>query len=261
MALHRRATPRLPRRRVPTGVVTAVFLITLAGCGGDARDSSGDTTADDPSASSESTPSETAPTETSEASETATDGTTGADPSPAGGLAARLLTADELPGVNDETSWTVDTTGAEDGRTTGACQRFDLVSLGASEAVVRTFTSNQDTVEAAQVVARFADDKSAWRAHRVLTSWRKKCAEQVDASDVEVGELRALDVSVGNADAYVVRYGEAGAEDQHWAGAGISRRGPLLSLVQIDLVGQDYNYPAGEEPAALAAMSALGDLG
>ena len=57
-----------------------------------------------------------------------------------------------------------------------------------------------------------------------------------------------------------MQYGDPGAEEQHWAGVGISRRGPYLSLVEIDLVGQDYNYPEGEEPAALAAMSALADL-
>ena len=35
----------------------------------------------------------------------------------------------------------------------------------------------------------------------------------------------------------------------------------FLSVVEIDQVGQDYLYPAGEDPASLAAMSALADLG
>jgi hypothetical protein len=84
---------------------------------------------------------------------------------------------------------------------------------------------------------------------------------QIKADQVDVGDLRTLKVSEGFADSYVVRYGDAGAESQHWDGTGISRRGAFLSLVEIDQVGQDYLYPAGADPASLAAMSALDDLG
>lgn len=232
-----------------------MFLVTLAGCGDDTRKTDGDTVGDDPSAPSESA--------TSEASEP-TEATTEPAPTsaPAGSdLRARLLAPDELAGANQETVWKAAASGPEDGRSTGTCQRFDLVSLGASEAVVREFTSNQDTVEAVQVVAEFADAKSAWRAHQVLKKWRSTCADQIDAAEVSVGDLRTLQVDAGHADSYVVRYGDTGAEEQHWVGTGISRRGPLLSLVEIALVGQDYNYPAGEEPAALAARTALAGLG
>jgi len=258
MALLRPGPSRFPRRRAPLGVVAAVFLLTLAGCGDDTSRTSGDATGDDPSAPTESTTEATEPTEA--ASDDPSDGTSSSTPADPG-LESRLLTADEMPGVNDETTWTVDSTGPEDGTTLGECQRFDFVSLGATEAVARTFSSNQETVAAGQVVAKFADAKSAWRAHQVLKKWRATCADQIEAGDVEVGDLRTLSVSAGQADAYLVRYGDTGAEAQHWAGTGISRRGPLLSLVHVELVGQDYNYPAGEEPAALGAMSALADLG
>ena len=106
------------------------------------------------------------------------------------GLEARLLTPDEMAGANEETVWKAAATGPEDGETTGTCQRFDFGSLGASEALVRRFTSNQDTVEATQVVAEFADAKSAWRAHQVLKKWRSTCADQIDAADVSVGDLQ-----------------------------------------------------------------------
>ena len=265
---HLRPRPsRVPRRRAKLGFLVAVFLLTLAGCGDDTTPTSGDATGDDPSAPSGSATTEgTEPAEpaTSEATSETTSETTEAVPSsePADeGLEGRLLTADELPGVNDQTVWKVEATGPEDGATTGTCQRFDLVSVGADEAVRRTFTSNQDTVEAEQVVAEFADAKSAWRAHQVLKTWRAKCADQIKADQVDVGDLRTLKVSEGFADSYVVRYGDAGAESQHWDGTGISRRGAFLSLVEIDQVGQDYLYPAGEDPASLAAMSALGQLG
>ncbi|MET1060869.1 MAG: hypothetical protein ABWX84_14810 [Nocardioides sp.] len=259
MALLRPVSPRIPRGRAALGVLAAVFLLTLTGCGDDTRDTSGDTVGDDPSATAES-PAATESTDPSAAASDTAEATPSSDPADTG-LEGRLLTADELAGVNDETTWTVASTGPEDGATTGSCQRFDFVSLGANEAVRRTFTSNQDTVEAEQVVAEFADAKSAWRAHQVLKKWRTTCADQVDAADVKVGDLQSLKAGDGFADSYVVRYGDAGAEEQHWDGAGISRRGPFLSLVEIGLVGQDYNYPAGEEPASLAAKSALADLG
>ena len=266
MAYLRPGPSRVPRRRVHLGFLVAVFLLTLAGCGDDTSPASGDATGDDPSATSDSATTEatesTEPAEppTSEATSEATEAAPSSEPADEG-LEGRLLTADELPGVNDQTVWKVGATGPEDGATTGTCQRFDLVSVGANEAVRRTFTSNQDTVAAEQVVAEFADAKSAWRAHQVLKTWRAKCADQIKADQVDVGDLRSLKVSEGFADSYVVRYGDAGAESQHWDGTGISRRGAFLSLVEIDQVGQDYIYPAGEDPASLAAMSALADLG
>ncbi|RYP85526.1 hypothetical protein EKO23_12245 [Nocardioides guangzhouensis] len=233
-----------------------MFLITLAGCGNDPDTTSGDRGAvvDDPA-----TPSETVTTEAAEEATGAPTEDTSSEPAEAG-LEARLLTAAELPGANDETEWTVASTAAEDGPF-GTCQRFDMASLGAGDAVVRTFTSNQDTVEGGQVLAEFSDAKSAWRAHQVLKTWHKKCAEQVEAGTVEVGPLDSLAQGTAVADAYVVHYGDKGADEQQWDGVGISRTGPLLSVVQIGLVGQDYNYPAGQEPAAEAARLALAKLG
>ena len=265
MAYLRPRPSRVPRRRAQLGFLVAVFLLTLAGCGDDTSPTSGDATGDDPSATSESVPTKTTEsTESTEPTDAPASETTEAVPSSepaAEGLEGRLLTADELPGVNDQTVWKVGATGPEDGATTGTCQRFDLVSVGANEAVRRTFTSDQDSVAAEQVVAEFADAKSAWRAHQVLKTWRAKCADQIKADQVDVGDLRSLKVSEGFADSYVVRYGDAGAESQHWDGTGTSRRGAFLSLVEINQVGQDYIYPAGEDPASLAAMSALADLG
>ena len=263
MAILRPVSPRVPRRRAALGVLGAVFLLTLTGCGGDSPDEGGDAVADDPSATA-SSPDATQSTGSTDPSQAPPSESTGTDPGSepaAAGLAGRLLSADELAGANDQTVWKAGATGPEDGATTGTCQRFDLVSVGANEAVRRTFTSNQDTVAAEQVVAEFADAKSAWRAHQVLKKWRTTCAGQVDAAEVNVGDLRSLKVSEGFADSYVVSYGATGADEQQWDGVGISRRGSFLSLVQIGLVGQDYNYAAGQEPASRAAVSALEKLG
>ena len=243
-------------------MVVVVFLVTLAACGNDPENSSADrdATGEDPATPSETVTTDPADDSTEDTStDTPSDEAT-SEPAEAG-LEARLLGAAELPGANDETVWTVASTAPEDGQPFGTCQRFDMMSLGAGDAVVRTFSSNQDTVEGAQVVAEFSDAKSAWRAHQVLKTWHRKCKEQIEAGEVTVRPLQSLEKGAAVADAYVVRYGDAGAEEQQWDGVGISRRGPLVSVVQIGLVGQDYNYPAGGEPGAEAARAALAKLG
>jgi hypothetical protein len=258
----------LPRLRGRAGLLAAVSIITLAGCGsqtGNASDDS-DPVRDDPGETTSAAASETTSAPTSAASEsepTAEVSTTevpGEDPAPAG-LEGRLLTAAALPGVNEQTQWTVKATGPQGDTPYGECQRFDFVSLGATEAVLRTFTSNQDTVTAGQVVAEFADAKSAWRAHQVLKSWRSQCAERLKGKQRTVGDLTDVAVPAGFAQDYVLQYGDAGAEVQHFDGVGIARRGAFLSLVEIDLQGQDYNYPAGQRPSALAARAAVDRLG
>src|SRR5262245_34621105 len=206
--LRHRAPSRVARRTLRTGMVAVVFLVTLAACGNDPETSSADrdATADDPA-----TPSETVATDPADdpTDDTPTDDAT-SEPAEAG-LEARLLGAGELPGANDETVWTVASTAPEDSQPFGTCQRFDMKSLGAGDAVVRTFSSNQDTVEGAQVVAEFSDAKSAWRAHQVLKTWHQKCKEQIEAGEVTVRPLQSLEKGDAVADAYVVRYGDAGA--------------------------------------------------
>ena len=254
----------LPRLRGRAGLLAAVSIITLAGCGSQTDNASGDTDAvrDDPSETTSAPASEPAsePTESEPTAEASTTEEASEDPAPAG-LEGRLLTAAELPGINEQTAWTVKATGPQGDTAYGECQRFDFVSMGATEAVLRTFTSNQDTVTAGQVVAEFADAKSAWRAHEVLKSWRAKCAEQLQGKERSVGDLTDVAVPAGVAQDYVLQYGDTGAEVQHFDGVGIARRGAYLSLVEIDLQGQDYNYPTGERPGALAARAAVAKLG
>ena len=254
----------LPRLRGRAGLLAAVSIITLAGCGAQTDNASGDSDAvrDDPS----ETTSTSASAPTSEATESEPTAEVSAteepseDPAPAG-IEGRLLTAAELPGVNEQTEWTVEATGPQGDTPYGECQRFDFVSLGATEAVLRTFTSNQDTVTAGQVVAEFADAKSAWRAHQVLKSWRSQCADRLKGKQRTVGELTDVDVPAGVGQEYLLQYGDQGADVQHFDGVGIARRGAFLSLVEIDMQGQDYNYPAGESPAARAVRAAVEKLG
>ena len=77
---------------------------------------------------------------------------------------------------------------------------------------------------AVQVVARFADNKSAWRAHEVLDSWRTDCAGRVDG---KVGPLREVAVATGVGQAYRVAQGDRATD------LGIVRKGAYLSVVAL----------------------------
>jgi hypothetical protein len=149
-----------------------------------------------------------------------------------------LLDADRLPSVGGRT-WTVDAkpaTGA-----VGACQKTDLATIGAVEAASRTFTA-ADGLAATQVVARFADAKSAWRAHQVLTAWRDDCESRVARS--QIGPLEPITVHTGTADGY------RGSVRTRAGGLGILRAGDYLTVVEI--TASDDRYPTSWDPARKA---------
>lgn len=157
--------------------------------------------------------------------------------------AAHLLDAEGLPTVGAG-GWVVADTGPEDperDRAVGACQKTLLASIGAVETVRRTFTA-PGRLEATQVVARFADSRSAWRAHEVLASWRDDCADRIDGGDV--GPLEPLDVHAGTGESYRM------AARERAAGLGILRAGSYLTLVEVT-AGAD-RYPTGWDPARVA---------
>jgi len=231
------------------GSLAAVLL--LAGCGSESPDNDPDadrTGSDKTSASPGSDQPRNPPSETSTLT-----------PTPPA-LETRLLSADELPGVNDITDWDVASTAAEDGAAHGTCQKFSLVDIGAQSSVVRSYTASGDIV-AVQVLGEFADAKSAWRAHQVVKTWAGECAEMLDAEVEKVGKLAAVSVVGGKAEQQLLQYGDEDAEAHTFAGVGIIRHGSFLSIVQIDVVGQDYNYDTGQEPAARAAVAANEKLG
>lgn len=156
--------------------------------------------------------------------------------------ASHLLDVDGLPTLG-EGAWTVAATGPEDparDRAVGACQKTLLVSIGAVETVRRTFTA-PGRLEATQVVARFADSRSAWRAHEVLAAWRADCADRVDG---EVGPLEPLDVHAGTGESYRL------AARTRAAGLGIHRAGSFVTLVEVAAAAD--RYPTTWDPARVA---------
>lgn len=242
---------------------TALTLI-LAACGTEeaARNADEDTRAVDaptsPTATSE------APTETGaparETGAPATEETSEPEPvEELATLADRLVPAEDLPGVNEHTVWTAGRTTPEGGVPHGSCQRTSLVDIGALDSVVRTYAGGEG-VTGVQVVAEFADAKSAWRTHQVLKTWTTECAEQLDAEVEKVGPLTPATVAGGGGHSGLVQYGDEGAELHTFAGIAIVRVGAYLSVVELDVLSQDYNYEPGREPAALAVPVAAARL-
>ena len=162
-------------------------------------------------------------------------------------LEAHLLTAAQVPALTrgtDRSGWTVGATGPEDSVSVGACQKTSLETIGAVTAVRRTFTPAGDARgTATQVVARFADRKSAWRAHEVLRSWHEDC-------EAEVGPLRTVEVGAGTGENYRVRYAATGPTRARLAAFGIVAHGAYLSVVEIKAVRRDF--PADKAPARVA---------
>lgn len=168
-------------------------------------------------------------------------------------LGAHLLAVERMPTLTDDFVWTVVEDGAEDLQSVGACQKTSLESIGAVGALRRAFApadgTDQDAA-ATQVVARFADDKSAWRAHEVLRSWREDCEERLDYARKDVGPLRTVTVRVGTGDNYRTAYGPRSEERTRIAGFGIVRTGSFLTIVEVTTPEADY--PADRDPARVA---------
>lgn len=149
-----------------------------------------------------------------------------------------LLDADRIPTFDGHT-WKLSSTGHAGA--VGACQKTELETIGAVEAVSRRFTA-EDGLAAVQVVARFPDAKTAWRAHQVLVAWREDCEERV--RDSTVGPMEPVAVTAGTADSYL------GSFRARSAGLGILRSGAILTLVEV-AAGREA-YPTKWDPARVA---------
>jgi hypothetical protein len=153
------------------------------------------------------------------------------------GPAAHLLADDKMPTAGSD--WhDVDTSDSDE--VLGPCHLSSLVDIGALSTARRTWNAAGSTPRAVQVVARFADNKSAWRAHEVLDSWQADCAGRVSG---KVGARRVVTVATGAAEAYRVDQGDRATD------LGIVRKGEYLSVVSL-------TAPSAQLPADSAATRA-----
>lgn len=232
--------------------VTLAAVLVVGGCGSDRPES-----APPARPAAPETPAQPADTPTPQASPTASAPAPTAAPRHGGrhktGVLApnvrprrtpaveHLLAAEDLPALAG--AWTADDddgAGAQKDPAVGACQKTGLGTIGALESAQRTYSA--DDARAVQVVARFADARSAWRAHEVLESWREDCAERLGTDSSNVGPLEEVAVPVGIGVSYRAAY------RKHAAGLGILRTGAYLTVVEITA----DEYPDGWEPARVA---------
>lgn len=168
------------------------------------------------------------------------------------GSRTHLLTAETMPPAG-KAGWTVAATGPESSRRVGACQQASLVDIGALHAVIRVFTGPDDEgPRSRQLVARFADGKSAWRAHEVLRTWRSECEDHLDRPRTDVGPMERVDLDSARAGHYRATFGPK--KDTDAAGLGIVRAGRWLSVVEIaaaaDAFPEDWTRRAVRRIAA-----------
>src|SRR3546814_113483 len=225
---------------LPVALAGLGLAALLTGCG-EYTGEEPSSVAIDPSATASSSESVT-PSESPSASQspTASESTTASGPE------GMLLTAEEMPGVSDATTWTQESTEpqgleADGSSAVGACQLTPLHDIGATEAIQRTF-SGPEGATATQVIATLADDKSVRQTHQVLVSWHDKCESTIEGPST-VTELEEVTVPTGTAESYVVSYG---SDASTWESVAINVSGTHISLVVIKNQGMDYNYEQGD---------------
>lgn len=244
---------------VPRAFLLPLFalLLSVSGCGSDAIPSvatpAQDVTSQSPAPTAPAPTRTTAPTPTARPSQSGHKIASLLPPSRRAALDTHLLPAARMPSLGDGFAWAVVAHETEDADRVGACQKTALDSIGAVIAVRRTFTTADGSAgpaaDAVQVVAEFADPKSAWRAHEVLKSWREDCEERLDYPRKDVTRLHSIAVRTGTGQDYRTIYGRSAARS-HAAGFGIVRRGSFLSIVEI--VTGPKDYPDGRDPARVS---------
>ncbi|MGZ8736037.1 MAG: hypothetical protein ACXWXO_09000 [Nocardioides sp.] len=181
-------------------------------------------------------------------------------------LPARLLAAEEYPGPNRSFLWTEGrTTKREPAALAGTCHQFSMLSIGAMRVAHRDYLPADASpgARANELVATFADKKTAWRAFEVLKSWRAECDEALAKYDRhDVGELAKVSLGNGEGHWYLLSYGPAEGETDagYFDAEGIALVGNRIAVLRMAVIGQDYDYPAGKEPMVATVRAAAAKL-
>jgi hypothetical protein len=166
-----------------------------------------------------------------------------------------LLPTDAVPGLNATWRWEDGETGPAGTDPFGRCAKVDLMSIGATEVVERTYFPPVDTDDnAAEQIAEFPDATTTATALKVLKSWHKRCATKT----VRAGALTPVD----GGSWYLLTVASANPDEALFQAVGLVSSGNRIAVLTMDSIGQDYNYPAGKEPMVgmvKAAAVALAD--
>jgi hypothetical protein len=259
-------SPIRKRALAPVLVVLLLAAGMLSGCGVSSDDKPSGAASD--SASPDATESAT-PTESGSPSPSETAQSPTAAPSPTLAPQAALLTAREMPRINDQLVWRQLRTGPVGSNPFGLCAKFDVLSIGAEQAVERSLVAGpvREHVYAGQQIATFPDSATVARAEKVLQSWHRTCSTRLPGTHRRVSPIQAVPVPTGRAWWYLVSYvpsqvptggGQAGGIFHAF---GVVVTGNRVSMLRMEVFGQDHNYPPGQDPMQLAVKAAAGKLG
>lgn len=263
-----------PRPLGLAALATGAMVLGLAGCSDDAEPTAGDA-AETPTSASSSASVETTETEPSATISTATETPATDEPTetltaetessqaPAApvAVAAQLLPADRMGKLNAQWTWTVGSDYRREPKGVAVCHRTPMTVIGADKVAVRDYTSPLDAqVRAFHLVARFVDDVTARRAYAVLESWRDSCRKRLEESSkggdgVHLSGPERVTSPADAASSYTVFQPTATGTTQV-DNVAISRDAEMVDLVVVRLEGDDFNYPRGRTPAAVAVRNA-----
>lgn len=217
------------------GVVLALAGLGVAGCGGTAVKSTGDST---PAGqlSSSATPVSPRPSTPATSTTGAAPATGSATPA---GLTGHLIAAAQVPAFGGVDGWTVQATGPAGPEPFGACQEYDFATIGATSALVRSYTAvdGPDATAAAERVVSFPDATNAARAAKVLESFRATCAKRLRGQlpHLAVSTARAVPVPSGTASSYTVSWSPAdGSSAHHTEEIGTVVLGSTIAVITLE---------------------------
>lgn len=172
-----------------------------------------------------------------------------------GGLVERLLPAGALPVRSPDVNWSVVHTELHEPRAlAGSCHRFPLVSVGAIRVAHRAYALGRPAspvATAEHVVARFADARTAWRAHEVLLAWQADCGETLaDLPGVRLTGVRDVD----EAQRYAVAWTPESSDARVREDVALLKLGSRIALVRVTAPAADRR--TGRETVAAAVRDA-----
>jgi hypothetical protein len=244
-------------RALPASATLVAALLLAAGCT-DSSDSPGAPEAGDPPATQTSSPVGPTPTPTSTP--------TASEPSAPLSLVDRLLPTGQVPGLNAAWHWQDGVTGPAGSEPFGLCAQTspgaDLASIGATEVVERTWFPPDDSDDnAAEQIAEFPDTATTGRAWAVLKSWHDRCGKTLSAdTNLDVRPFVPVPVTTGTGRWYLLSQEIPGEETGRFEAFGMVRTDTRIAVLRITNSGQDYDYPAGEEPMVGMVQAAAGRL-
>ncbi len=243
-------------------------VLALSGCDGQSTgtpggSTDGTTTSNPPASTPQTTGDSTAPDVTTPTTSTPTSSspTTHDDSSTVRARQSKVPMR-RLPGFNEQ--WTWDRTSSGSGQPTGTqgssrCQRASMTAIGGVVEYTTTYTRSDAPDDAAAVTtAVFPDEQTATMAASVLAKWLTTCRSQLGQQPgvdrVYVGADSTVETVVGPGHQRLISYGpvEGDPDAAYFNGEGYVRDGDVISYVVFHSVGQDYDYPVGQEPADLA---------